>query len=104
MITLYIDTTKRETVTVRLEIDGKKYQKTVDNTQAQEVLPLIEKLLKEKKIKFNQINRIKVNTGPGSFTGIRVGVSIANALSFALKIPVNNKKAGEFVEALYNKV
>ena len=104
MITLYIDTTKRETVTVRLEIDGKKYQKTVDNTQAQEVLPLIEKLLKEKKIKFNQINRIKVNTGPGSFTGLRVGVSIANALSFALKIPVNNKKAGEFVEALYNKV
>ena len=104
MITLYIDTTKRETVTVRLEIDGKKYQKTVDNTQAQEVLPLIEKLLKEKKIKFNQINRIKVNTGPGSFTGLRVGVSIANALSFALKIPVNNKKIGEYVEALYNKV
>ena len=104
MITLYIDTTKRETVTVRLEIDGKKYRKTVNNTQTQEVLPLIEKLLKEKKIKFNQINRIKVNTGPGSFTGLRVGVSIANALSFALKIPVNNKKAGEFVEALYNKV
>ena len=104
MITLYIDTTKRETVTVRLEIDGKKYRKTVNNTQTQEVLPLIEKLLKEKKIKFNQINRIKVNTGPGSFTGVRVGVSIANALSFALKIPVNNKKAGEFVEALYNKV
>ncbi len=104
MITLYIDTAKRETVIVGLEIDGKKYRKTVDNTQAQEVLPLIEKLLKEKKIKFNQINRIKVNTGPGSFTGLRVGVSIANALSFTLKIPVNNKKVGEFVEALYNKV
>ncbi|EKD65038.1 MAG: hypothetical protein ACD_50C00208G0010, partial [uncultured bacterium] len=31
---------------------------------------------------------IEVNTHPGSFTGIRVGMAIANALGFALKIPI----------------
>ncbi|MFH1536127.1 MAG: hypothetical protein ABIC96_03620 [Patescibacteria group bacterium] len=35
---------------------------------------------------------IEVETGPGSFTGLRVGVSVANALGFALNIPVNGKK------------
>ena len=35
---------------------------------------------------------IEVETGPGSFTGLRVGVSVANALGYSLGIPVNGKK------------
>ena len=35
---------------------------------------------------------IEVETGPGSFTGIRIGVAVANALAYSLGIPVNGRK------------
>lgn len=38
------------------------------------------------------LTQIKVETGPGSFTGLRVGVAVANALAYSLNIPVNGKK------------
>lgn len=104
MITLYIDTSVREEIRVGIEINGKLYEKKAKNLKSQETLPLIDKLLKEKKIKLNEINEIKVNTGPGSFTGLRVGIAIANALGFALKIPINGKKVGEQVTPMYTKI
>lgn len=94
-MTLFIDTSKRDEVKVQLDLDGKVYKKTKKNIQSQNVLKLIRELLKSKKIKLSQISEIKVNTGPGSFTGLRVGVSVANALGFSLKTPVNGKNAGE---------
>lgn len=101
-MTLFIDTSKRDEVKVAVELNGKVYKKTVKNVQSQNVLVLIKELLKSKKIKLSDITEIKVNEGPGSFTGLRVGVSVANALGFALKIPVNGKKAGE-VQPKYDK-
>lgn len=102
MIILYIDTSVREEIKIGVEINGKLYERKAKNLKSQETLPLIEKILKEKKIKQSQINEIKVNKGPGSFTGIRIGISIANALGFALKIPVNGKIGGE-LNPVYNK-
>jgi tRNA threonylcarbamoyladenosine biosynthesis protein TsaB len=49
----------------------------------------------------DQIKEIEVNLGPGSFTGLRVGVSVANALAWTLKVPVNGKKIGELVKPKY---
>ncbi|MBI3559121.1 hypothetical protein HY085_01880 [Candidatus Gottesmanbacteria bacterium] len=40
------------------------------------------------KLDLKKITEIKVKTNPKSFTGSRVGVTIANALGFALDIPV----------------
>lgn len=37
---------------------------------------------------FNDIGRVAVYRGPGSFTGLRIGVSVANALAYGLNIPV----------------
>lgn len=48
----------------------------------------LEKFLRHQKIKMSDLTKIIVCSGPGSFTGIRVGVSLAQALGFALKIPV----------------
>lgn len=59
---------------------------------SQVLLPLIEKLLKSQKLEYKDLKGIEVETGPGSFTGIRVGVSVANALGYSLGIPVNGKK------------
>jgi tRNA threonylcarbamoyladenosine biosynthesis protein TsaB len=45
-------------------------------------------LLREAKIKQNDLLGICVFTGPGSFTGLRIGISFANGLSYGLGIPV----------------
>ncbi len=50
---------------------------------------LLEKFLKKSKVSPQQLTQIIACSGPGSFTGIRVGVSLAQALGFALNIPVH---------------
>ncbi|MCL4353071.1 tRNA (adenosine(37)-N6)-threonylcarbamoyltransferase complex dimerization subunit type 1 TsaB [Patescibacteria group bacterium] len=101
MIVLHIDTARREEIKVGIEIDGRLYEKKIKNVESQAVLPLIQRLLESKKIEFNQIDNIRVNTGPGSFTGLRVGIAIANALSFALGIPINSQKLGRLAKPVY---
>ena len=93
---LLIDSASNEQIIVGLLIDGKKFankQKIKLRGGVQVILPLIDKLLKEQRVSLNDLNSIVVNTGKGSFTGLRVGLSIANALSFSLKIPVFKKEA-----------
>ncbi len=102
---LKIDTTKREEVKVEL-IDEKTgiKDKLVKKQKlpSQVLLPLIIKILKKNRANIKELTRVEVNTGPGSFTGTRVGVSVANALGFALSIPVNGKK-GKIVLPVYEK-
>ena len=88
---------------MRLKIESKKYflKHIVDSKKAQVTLPLIDKILKKYSTGIDNLDSIEVNTGPGSYTGIRIGISIANTLGFILKIPVNGKKAGELVEPSY---
>lgn len=59
-----------------------------EKNQSQELLPNIDKLLRENKIKPEELKWISINLGPGSFTGLRVGISVANAFGYALNIPV----------------
>lgn len=81
---LYIDTTQIRSATVKMG----KFNKT-----NQSLVPLIEEAIQANDIKFSDITEIIVATGPGSFTGLRVGASVANTLGFLLGIPVNGKKA-----------
>ena len=76
-------------------------EQKIDHQKAQIVLPLMEELLKKHKLQLSDLNAITVNTGPGSYTGIRVGISIANALGFALQIPINGTEIGAFVTPVY---
>jgi len=92
---LFLDTSKINTATVAVEFDGKKFEKTSESRvmKSQMVLPLIESLLKEQDLRLQDITEISVAMGPGSFTGLRVGASVANVLGFLLNVPVNGKKA-----------
>lgn len=103
MNVLLIDTSNNKEVKVGLKIDGKEHilQQQLDHRKAQVVLPLIEQLLKEHSLSLKDVTAIQVNEGPGSFTGLRVGVAIANTLGYLLNIPINGKKVGEFVEPTY---
>ena len=52
------------------------------------LVPAIIKILKKARWKINSIKKVAVSTGPGSFTGIRVGLSSAKTISQALKVPL----------------
>lgn len=96
---LTIDSTNREKIIVTFGND-----KIVEEQKlgSQVLLPLIVRILKKQKATFADISQVEVNPGPGSFTGTRVGVAVANALGFALNIPVNGKK-GKIVLPIYEK-
>lgn len=100
---LYIDTRDNKRIVVRLEIQKETFEeKSVASVKkAQATLPMIEKLLKRARLGISDIDEIKVEMGPGSFTGLRVGISIANALSFAGLIRINGKKVGEIETPIY---
>ena len=51
----------------------------------------IETILKAVNLKVEDLDGFAVSAGPGSFTGLRVGVAVANAIGWALGIPVNGK-------------
>ena len=55
---------------------------------AQKILPLIEELLQETGVSQSDLGSVGVINGPGSFTGMRIGVAIAQGLGFANQIPV----------------
>ena len=90
MMLLALDTTaatataalfRDETLVAEREADA-------DKKHAETVLPLIDTLLEENGVTIAQIDRLAVDIGPGSFTGVRIGVSLVNALAFASGKPV----------------
>lgn len=57
-------------------------------THAEKLHVFIEEIIREAGIRFNDLNAIAVSQGPGSYTGLRIGVSAAKGLCYALSIPL----------------
>lgn len=57
-------------------------------SHAEKLHVFIEEIIKETGIGFNDLNGIAVSKGPGSYTGLRIGVSTAKGLCYALGIPL----------------
>ena len=57
-------------------------------THSQTLMPMIESLLKYSNTSLDDIDLIAVNKGPGSFTGVRIGVAAAKGIADVKKIPV----------------
>ncbi len=73
---------------VGISINNKEYSKEINKgfTHVENLLPAIEDCFNEIKEDKNKINYIVVCTGPGSFTGIRIGIASALGISYALNI------------------
>jgi tRNA threonylcarbamoyladenosine biosynthesis protein TsaB len=56
--------------------------------QAERIFPAIDQLQGRNGVAYKDLTRIAVTTGPGSFTGLRIGLSAARGLGLALGIPV----------------
>lgn len=90
---LYIDTSDRNLLTVGL---GERiFKKKASYDKSQKLILFIDELLKKEGKKVGDISEIEVNLGPGSFTGLRVGVAVAQAFSYALGVPLNGKKSND---------
>lgn len=61
--------------------------------------PLVAEVVAESKVGFKDIDRIAVTVGPGSFTGLRVGLAFAKGLGLALGIPVVGLDSLEVIAA-----
>jgi tRNA threonylcarbamoyladenosine biosynthesis protein TsaB len=59
-----------------------------DKSHASMLTVLIEGLLKEKEVEIQSLDAIAVSKGPGSYTGLRIGVSVAKGLSYGLNVPM----------------
>src|ERR1700751_4592057 len=55
---------------------------------AEALMPLVAQVIKKSELAFADRERIVVTTGPGSFTGLRVGIAAARGLGVATNIPV----------------
>ncbi|MFN3971208.1 MAG: tRNA (adenosine(37)-N6)-threonylcarbamoyltransferase complex dimerization subunit type 1 TsaB [Gemmobacter sp.] len=55
--------------------------------QAERLLPMLEEVLRDAGIGWGDLGRIGVGTGPGNFTGVRIGVAAARGLALGLGIP-----------------
>src|SRR5688572_11914385 len=87
---LYINTAEFNKIGLGL-IDGvnvRTFQKELAFNENYKSLEYLQKFLKHHKVTTPMLTKIVVCSGPGSFTGIRVGVSLAQALGYALSIPV----------------
>lgn len=60
----------------------------VGKGHVEHLMPLVQQVLDQAGTGYGEIDRIVVSTGPGSFTGVRVGIAAARGLALALIIPV----------------
>ncbi|MFC2121976.1 tRNA (adenosine(37)-N6)-threonylcarbamoyltransferase complex dimerization subunit type 1 TsaB, partial [Bacteroidota bacterium] len=60
----------------------------IEKSHAEKLTVFIEEILEENNIPVNTIDAIAVSKGPGSYTGLRIGVSVAKGMCYALKKPL----------------
>ena len=90
MIWLGIDTSHTP-LAVALEKDDQvlaEYKSSAKITHSIGAMPAIEELMEKADIKPNEIEAIAVAKGPGSYTGVRIGVTIGKTLAWTLKVPI----------------
>jgi len=90
MLILAVDTTTHAGSVALLENDRLLSEVNIDSsvTHSERLLPSVDFLLRRNKIEISAIQGFAVAVGPGSFTGIRVGLSTVKSFSYASKIPV----------------
>ena len=87
---LFIDTSSSD-VSIAIISDKKiltSINKTIPNAHSIYTISFIDKAIKEANLTPNDIDKILVVTGPGSFTGVRIGVTIAKTYAYLRKIEV----------------
>lgn len=90
MKSLFIDTHDAEILIGLFEDDEliDQRQKVSSRNHSDYTMPMIDDILKSNNLSVHDLNTILVVNGPGSFTGVRLGVTIAKTLAYTLNIPI----------------
>lgn len=64
------------------------YEETEHNKQAENIIPSIETTLAKHKLSYQDLDAIAICIGPGSFTGIRIGIAAAQGIALVHNIPL----------------
>lgn len=107
-MTLFINTASYDEVVIALKTDEGKKIKTkkfkAPRQQAEKLLPAVDKLIKTINKSLSDLKKIHVVVAGGSFTSLRIGVVTANALAYALNIPVEAVSLdGEILKNIQDK-
>lgn len=93
---LYLDTSTPTTI---LKLDDKTYEWESGHDLAENLLKFIKDKLQENSKTWQDLTEITFMSGPGSFTGLRIGAAVVNTLSHELNVPLKNHK-GETVKII----
>jgi tRNA threonylcarbamoyladenosine biosynthesis protein TsaB len=92
MLILAIDTALDACAACVLDTDAARViaqeSQAMKRGHAEALMPLIGRVIRESGVAFAALDRIAVTTGPGSFTGLRVGLSAARGIALAADKPV----------------
>ncbi len=87
---LNIETSTR-VCSVAVAIDGEiisLHETNVQNSHSEQITLLSNQAIKESNISFSDLDAVSVSKGPGSYTGLRIGVSTAKGFCYGLDIPL----------------
>lgn len=90
MTILAIDTST-DYLSIALMRDGKivvRFHRKLRMRHSSMLVPMINKLMKSSRIRLGAVDCFAISVGPGSFTGLRIGVTTVKGLSFALSKPI----------------
>ena len=93
---MYLDTSSPKTI---LKLDEKTYEWESGRDLAEKLHAFLRDKLAENHATFADLEEITFMSGPGSFTGLRIGAAVVNSLASELKIPLYNHK-GEKVKII----
>ena len=98
---LHIDTSIAGAII--LELNGEHFEQQSERDKSQRLIPFIQQTLAAKGKTISDLSEISLFTGPGSYTGLRVGAAVAQMLSWGLKIKLNGEEvnADSLIELTY---
>lgn len=82
---LYLDTSSDTCI---LKLDDHEYRREGRHDMSEKILGFIHDKLQENNSDWQDISEITFYSGPGSFTGLRIGAAIVNTLADTLQIPL----------------